>query len=129
MIRIRTEGHYAKIAFPYDAEAVAIIKGIPVHRWDKASKTWTTETSWVRLLATRMHARGFEIEINGEIFTPERPKAKAMSSSPFTALFSALPDRLKRPVFKALARVLHPDVAGADTTALMQQLNKEMDHR
>ena len=119
MIRITTDGYHSTVTFPYDAEAVAIIKTIPVHRWDPKTKTWTTETSWVRLLATRLHAQGFDIAIDGVPFTPDPPKPLGL---PFDALFAILPERLRLPVFRALSKVLHPDHGG--DTALMQQLNR-----
>ncbi len=125
MIRIVTDGEYATVAFAYDPRAVEIIKAVPVHRWDPDAKRWTTETSWVQLLARRYTDQGYTVEIDGDLWRPENPAAVTGPALP--ALFDQLPDRLRSPVYKALARVLHPD-AGGDT-ALMQQLNQANQRR
>jgi hypothetical protein len=109
----------ATVRFAYDPTAVAIMKSVPVHRWDPVHKQWTTETGWVELLAKRFHDKRFLVSVDGELWTPPDP---AKFAPPILALFDALPARLRNPAYKALSKVLHPD-AGGDTE-LMKQLNE-----
>jgi hypothetical protein len=111
-------GAYSTVRFPYDEDAVAIMKSVPVHRWNARVKEWTTETSWVELLAKRFCDRGFDVAIDGELWYPPDPKAFA---EPLEAFFAALPPRLRVPAYKALSKVLHPDTGG--DTEWMKQLN------
>jgi hypothetical protein len=113
---------YSEARFPYNEEALKVIKSAPVHRWDASRKVWTVETSWVQLLAERFRRGGFDVAIDGEIWTgPPKPE---VVGSPLAALLEALPANLRRPTYLALCRVLHPD-AGGDTK-WMQELNKAM---
>jgi hypothetical protein len=109
----------ASVRFNYDAELVRIMKSVPVHRWDSEQKQWTTESSWVELLAKRFTEKGFSVAIDGELWRPPDPKVLA---PPLEAFFKALPVHLRVPAYKALVRVLHPDTGGDNEW--MQQLNK-----
>jgi hypothetical protein len=115
---------YSTVEFLYDPRAVEIMKSVPVHRWDAAHKLWTTESSWVHLLAKRFHDKGFPVAIDEELWTPPDPKKL---SAPMLALFDALPAHLRGPAYRALSKVLHPD-AGGDTE-LMKQLNQAVEDR
>lgn len=122
MISFKTiDDDYTEVKFPSNEEALKVVKSAPVHRWDPDRKVWTVETSWVELLCKRFTEKGFDCSINGKLWSP--PDVKVLSS-PIGALFQALPDHLRRPVYLALAKTLHPD-AGGDKT-LMQELNKAM---
>jgi hypothetical protein len=112
------------VRFRYDPVAVEIMKSVPVHRWDPQAKQWTTETSWVQLLAKRFHEKGYQVAVDGELWAP--PNLRTLAP-PILALFDVLPAHLRAPAFKALAKILHPD-AGGDTE-LMKQLNKAMESR
>jgi hypothetical protein len=118
------DGDHSTCRFAYDETCLKIIKSAPVHRWDRDTKTWTTETAWVELLCKRFTDAGFAVAVDGELWTPPDPKTLA---APIQGLFDALPARLRPLVFKALARILHPD-AGGDLE-LMKQLNKVNDGR
>ena len=118
------DDEHTTVRFPYDERAVQIIKSVPVHRWDPATKTWTTETSWVQLLAKRFHDTGFPVAVDGDLWAP--PDMKTLRP-PMQALFDALPAHLRKPAYLALSRVLHPD-AGGDQE-LMKQLNNAMETR
>lgn len=125
MIRITTRRARASVAFPYDEEGVDIIRSIPGRRWDSTARYWTVPEDEVRLTATRFHAAGFDVLIDGEMFTPRTsasPRRTNPLGDPMLAFFRVLPVALRQPAYRALARVLHPD-AGGDT-ALMQQLNR-----
>lgn len=112
------------VRFRYDPDAVEIMKSVPVHRWDPVRKHWTTESSWVELLAKRFHDRGHQVAIDGQLWAPPNMKTLA---PPITALFDALPAHLRSPAYKALSKILHPD-AGGDLE-LMKQLNNVMDRK
>jgi hypothetical protein len=115
---------YSTVTFRYDPRAVEIMKSVPVHRWNGQDKEWTTETSWVQLLAKRFHDNGYSVAVDGDLWSP--PDIKALSS-PILSLFDALPAHLKQPVYRALSKVLHPDVGG--DTELMKELNKAIERR
>ncbi len=109
----------ARVEFPYDEEAVAIIKTIGGKRWDKVLRYWTIPADSVQLAARRFTNAGFTVTINGTPYTPTST-TPVNSSTVIRALFTTLPQPLRSPAFKALAKVMHPDVGG--NTALMQQL-------
>jgi hypothetical protein len=62
-----------------------------------------------------------DVSIDGHLFSPES-SALLTHESALVALFSELPTPLRQPVYRALSKVLHPDVGGSDE--LMKQLNK-----
>jgi hypothetical protein len=111
-----------EVRFAFDETALAIIKSVPVHRWHPDDKYWATETSWVQLLAKRFVDKGFDVCIDGELWSPPDPKA---IGSPLQALLEALPAHLRRPVYLALAKALHPDQGGSNEW--MGDLNAAME--
>jgi hypothetical protein len=119
------DGDYSTIRFRYDPRAVEIMKSVPVHRWNPADKYWTTETSWVQLLAKKFYDAGYPVQIDSELWEPG--SSVAGTSKPIVALFAVLPIRLRVPVFRALTKVLHPDMGG--DVELMKQLNQAMENR
>jgi hypothetical protein len=123
VIHITTRGMTAIVDFPYDEEAVDIIRTIPGRRWDRGAKHWIIPVDCVTLAAKRFESAGFTV--TGDI---PRPRPTASVVDPFGALLTAVPPKLRSPLYKSIARVLHPDAGG--TTELMQQLNKAFDdHR
>ena len=93
------------VRFRYDPDAVEIMKSVPVHRWDPVHKQWTTESSWVELLAKRFHDRGYTVAIDGELWAPPDPKALA---PPMVALFDALPAHLRGPAYQGAVQSAAP---------------------
>jgi hypothetical protein len=122
VIRITTRDATARVRFRYDVTAVEIMKSVPTRQWDAAAKEWKTETVWIQLLAKRFNAAGFDVEIDGRLWEPPSPKPAI--GDPLTVLFRAIPTRLHKPTYSALAKVFHPDVGG--DKVLMQQLNQAM---
>lgn len=123
MIRITTGGSTARVAFPYDAEAVAIVKSIPGRRWDPERRHWTIDAGDARIAAERFVRAGYAVQLDGRPFeATTQQSTRSPNVGPFLALFTILPKHLRTPVYRALSRVLHPD-AGGDTS-LMQQLNQ-----
>ena len=116
MIRVATTTGGALLEFLYDAEAVTIVKTVPGRRWNPTAKHWTIPHSEVRLAATRLHALGFAVTIDGQLFDPDRSR----SSGPFVALLKTPPPPLRQPTYRALARVLHPDTGGTTAQASTQ---------
>ncbi len=119
-VRIDRGGHTATVTFPYDAEAVETIKTIAGRRWDADRKHWTIGTTSVQLAAKRFTDAGFLVTVEGHAYTAT-PATMTNGTRPIADLFAALPPPLRPDAYKALARVLHPDVGG--DTVLMQQLN------
>jgi hypothetical protein len=125
VIRItqRTWTGDAVVEFPYDDAALEIIRSVPGRRWNRDARHWIIPHAEVRLAATRFHKAGFTVTIDGHPFDPAPSPPRAdIGGAPLTAFFRILPVALRQPVYRALARVLHPD-AGGDT-ALMQALNR-----
>lgn len=119
-VRIDQDAHLATVTFPYDAEAVAIIKTISGRHWHASRRQWTIDATSAQLAAKRFTDAGFHVTINGRAYTAT-PAAMTTGTRPIADLFAALPAPLRPDAYKALARVLHPDVGG--DTVLMQQLN------
>jgi hypothetical protein len=115
------------VSFPYDAEAVEIIKTIPGRRWSPDYKRWTIEAGDIRMAAVMFLRAGYDVAVDGVPYEEvSRPSAPALS--PLVSFFAVLPNRLRVPTYRALSKVLHPD-AGGDTT-LMQELNRAIErHR
>jgi hypothetical protein len=124
VIDIRFDDDLAVVTFPYDAEAVEIVKSVPMRRYHaEPVKYWSIPTSEWRVAATRFYFAGFDVVVNDDPFTPAAvAPGPARGESPFVALFDLLPEHLRDGAYRALARVLHPD-AGGDTR-LMQELNR-----
>ena len=73
---------YTTVRFQYDEVALAIIKSVPVHRWDPSHKKWTVETSWVQLLAKRFADKGYSVAIDDELWAPPDMAALGHLSAP-----------------------------------------------
>ena len=63
--------------------------------------------------------------MDGVSWSPPAPR-QLTGERPLTAFVHSLPRHLRQPVYKALAKALHPDVGG--DLALMQELNNT-DHK
>ena len=86
-------------------------KAIPTSRWDAHLKCWRIREIFL------LDAQQVVAELNG---TTEA--APAALTDAFRTLFNALPPGLRKPVHRALARVLHPDQGGNET--VMKALNE-----
>lgn len=89
--------------------------------YDPKTRTWTFHGESAPMAALdllRRYVARVEVEDN----RPGQHRATTSAATPWAAaLFQALPDRLHRPAYRALARVVHPDVGGDNELA--QQLN------
>jgi len=104
---------------PFDPDAKDAIKALPDARWDPQLKVWGIPAQF-RAEAERLLRRHGFVPVGGKE-ERETGRAETSSASWADALRSALPEHLREPAFKALQRVLHPDVGGDGRLA--QQLN------
>jgi len=113
-----------EIHFRYAPAVVAFIKDTvpPRYRsYDPASKTWTVPNDFADpILARLRRAFGFHqvqlIDHSDTATAAGQPIAEWASQ-----LFTALPTHLREPVYRALVKILHPDIGGDGRMA--QQLN------
>lgn len=117
---------HAEIHLDYSAAAVAALKAAVPHyarAWDATDKHWTIIEPHVKaaFAAIRPHV--------GRVLIADLRTRRLDASKPTgwaQALHDALPARLRRPAYRALSRVIHPDIGG-DVT-LTQQLNDVFSH-
>lgn len=143
------EDEEVRFITPYDRAFVEALKeAVPYeHRWfDGESKTWLVSKKWspVALVVARDH---FDTMIELHVSAPATSAPPPSSSSARShsveeclrrvrALFREeatlyllphAPEPVVRAAFRALARTTHPDVAGAQATAAMVELNRAYD--
>lgn len=114
----------AKVLFRYDAELIDVIRQTPGRRWDADARYWSVPDREVDDVARRLRAAGADVRIEEPFKREPPPREEKKSSSPgnpFVTVLGTLPVHLRHPMYKAMCRVLHPDVGG--DKALMQQLN------
>lgn len=149
LVRIEVGPITAEVHSPYDPARVDIIKTIPGRTWDKDGKFWKIPSGRVASLKAALEASGDQVQVIGTpvgrssendaiIARLEREKlrlqqeiirlknAQAASAQNWAEqLLGRLdPDQADK-AYRALSRILHPDVGGP--TALMQQLNAARD--
>jgi hypothetical protein len=122
----------ARVSFTYDATVVELIKSVgPRHRrrWDADAKVWTVASGFASTFVRAARLAGhtviddFTSSRRGSGSRADRPRQRTTDWA--TALFEAVGPERREPVYKALSRVLHPDVGG--DTQLMQDLNRAPD--
>lgn len=113
--------HEARIVSPFEAKDA--IKAIPGRRWDKTRKQWVVPAEYAteaeRILW--IYCDRVDVIDNREPTTAPPPPPPRRSENAFADALGAVPQRLRRRAFRALAEVLHPD-HGGDLKA-MQALN------
>jgi hypothetical protein len=113
----------AVVEFPFDAEAVAIIKGLPDRYWNNRARYWTISVDDIDVAGHRFTAAGYQVTVDGQ---PWAPQAPPVGASPFRYLFDAMPPVLRKDIYRGLARALHPDHGRGDE-GLMKELNDVWD--
>lgn len=122
---------YVKVYSPFDPDGGrrAILKRWGL-RWDSVEKCWCARNGFVRAgLEADLRAYGDLVIGVDETPTwarvPPPQAARAPSVNWADALLIAMPPGLRDKVYRAVVRVLHPDVGG--DLELMQQLNGARD--
>jgi hypothetical protein len=110
------------VSFAFDATAIAVIKALPSHsrRWDPKKRVWHVDAGYAKSLAANLREIGY-------VVVGLQPDVRAHRETVDGAdwarlLFRRVGHMRSEPVFRALSKVLHPDVVGGDT-ALMRELN------
>lgn len=112
---------------PFHPTALEIIKTIPGRVWSPERRFWLIYRNDIPLCAARLYAADLDVTIDGVPYATVFKEVTVGGSAVLDALFGALPAHLRVPVYRALAKVLHPDLGG--DTALMQQLTAAMEKR
>jgi hypothetical protein len=132
--RIIVDGESAAISFPFDQVLIDLVKTIPGRQWVKAEKVWRIPRINVDWAADALRAAGETVFVT-------RPDGSAWTSGKSTHgsrgtphaswaanLLEAVGPELADATYRAMARVLHPDIGGDPRR--MQELNDAMDrHR
>lgn len=122
IITITIEGRSAKVRSPFEAKN--IIKAMPVRRWSAPEKSWVVPANDVPVLENRLRAAGYQVETTrpGQSQPSQNNEAGGTWAD---QLLGALNPDVATAAYKALARVLHPDVGGS--TEVMKVLNAARD--
>lgn len=126
MIVIEAHGALLDIRFPFDREMIAAVKRVPTTRWDPARKVWTASVAVAAALRVALRKWDADILWLG-IDCPPFPSANRPGGQQHgggdwaAALFAAVGPSRADAVFRALSKVLHPDVATGDG-GLMREL-------
>jgi hypothetical protein len=114
-------GRWLFVAFTYDEDLKDQIKALPGAHWFPSEKAWRMPVKHREEVECILRRWGFFDDVDIKAGNADGEWASVM--------FGALPPRLREPVYKALLRVLHPDVGGDGRVT--QQLNdayRDVDH-
>ena len=119
--------HAYAVRFAYNARMVGVVKELPYsyRRWDSVDRCWYVELWAVDELVGKFRRHAWTPTFLRRHDDPE-PATEAADRSWAVVLMEAVGPQRREAVFRALTRVLHPDVTGGDTT-LQQQLNEARD--
>jgi hypothetical protein len=115
------------VQFRYDAAVIELLKAaVPGHArsWNPATKEWTVRATHAEQLAKALRATGHQVIGIGPPRTDPPPRAGGpiLDTAQWARiLFRRVGPNRREPVFRALTRILHPDVGGDHR--LMQELN------
>lgn len=116
----------AQVFSPFEAKDV--IKALPTRRWDKAEKCWVIPNTDIPLLQMTLQSAGFVTWVVDDPTGSGNPGGSSSAKGTGTwadRMFAELEPPLAEKAFKALLRVLHPDVGGSTTA--MKALNSARD--
>jgi hypothetical protein len=113
------------LAFPFDAAVKDCLKREHGARWDAERRVWVVHWFQRDDVVRLFHSEGYEAFLK-EDEQVTRLSAPAKASSPAQLswaqiLHDATPPEMRRPMFKAVMKVVHPD-AGGDVR-MAQDLN------
>lgn len=83
------------------------VKAIMGARWSKDLRVWLIPTSTVYDAVEELRDLGYVVHLAGF-----RTVATPQVNEPWEAMFSAVPVALRARTYRALVKVLHPDVGG-----------------
>ncbi|TXI55920.1 hypothetical protein [Mycolicibacter arupensis] len=118
------------IAFRFDYAVKDAVKNIPTARWNPDRKVWTVDDDLG--LALKDELEPWAAFVKWVCPEPQRQSysfpfgtspVPTTMPDPFAAVFAAVGDERRDAVFRALSKVLHPDVATGDTELMRQLLD------
>jgi hypothetical protein len=122
---------------PYKPRVVEALRSIRGRRWDAKSKTWAIPVSTLQQSVEKLVRTGEMVMVNGKewqgnadtrqaIATEKAAQVEAeLASNPFAPLWTALPARLRQPVYEALFAVLAPGAGGdVELVVLLDEANQ-----
>jgi hypothetical protein len=119
------DGRYT-VRFRYDPSVVAAIKQtVPgyARSWDAQRRCWHVEPDWMHLLAAELRRHGHQVT------GVDQPPARNSETDDWArVLFRRVGPHRIEPIFRAIARVLHPDVATGDTMLMRELLDARDEH-
>ena len=113
------------VRFAYDPDLVVAIKSaVPAYArsWDPDGRRWLVEVTYVDDVTAEARHLGYRVDDRRTTSRERRRTTSPPTVGWADALFQAVGPDLAEPVFRALTRVLHPDLETGDTR-LMQELN------
>lgn len=126
-IRATPDTGGTRLTFPYDPDVIALVKTVPGHRrrYSATTKAWWIASTEITSLIGVLESAGHRVVGWTATSTPPPPPRSTGQNWADTLLTAVGPTRTEA-VFRALTKVLHPDVATGDTV-LTQQLNSARD--
>ena len=119
--RVAVLGDFAHVYAPYELRD--LVKSFPGRRWLPDLKCWRVDASMVNALADVLRAAGQQVYFTAGGSDTSRPSSPSTPSPTWAeSLFAAVGPARHDAAYRALSKVLHPDVDNSDRV-LMQQLN------
>lgn len=120
IINIIVIGGNARIYSPFAAKDT--VKALPGAHWDSGQRCWVIPAAYAQFAAGELRRHGYIVTVDNE--SQPRPQApdNIRAGEPWEAMLLAVPSELRERAYKALSRVLHPDVGG--DIAAMQGLTQ-----
>jgi len=124
-VRFTDEDHRCRVAFPYDEQAVRLLKEtVPsvFRRYDPSTKGWLVDRQWTDRLRDAFKAAGHDVGDGSAPPPPPKPRGepgslgftsdveKAEAEATAAAIIASIPAHLHGRVFRAMARQLYPDL-------------------
>lgn len=102
-----------EIIFRFDAAVISRLKSLGRCRWDPVGRLWRAPASRREAVIAVLESLGYEVlgDVGRRRQDPPSP-TRPLLADPVELYLRSLPDWLRRPVVRALAKVLHPDVGG-----------------
>lgn len=115
-------GDELHVAFPYNAEIVQAMRGVPTAHWEPHFRVWSVGAAYAVELAYALRMWESQMvwrEVENPL-TPAQPDVPKLTTWA-QAMFAAVGPERTDAAFRALSKVLHPDLPnGSDD--LMRQL-------